>query len=199
SCLAPGGLLVTQNGLPFLQASELRQSVGYFRELFGDAFAYLATTPTYFGGPMSYGWATDNPKLRQHKRRKIARRYEKAGSFPTRPRRPDVHFAPLAVPTYVRERVEAKSKPLEFGQSTDQRAAIGVEGFRHVIRAGDELSRHMACAPGHFGKLGAAAFAAIGVGSIRGADDDYGSTRITLGGKLSRVAADRARLLCVDR
>ena len=28
-CLKPGGLLVTQNGLPFLQASELKQSVGY--------------------------------------------------------------------------------------------------------------------------------------------------------------------------
>src|SRR5262249_22710809 len=82
---------------------------------------------------------------------------------------------------------------------TDQRAAIGVEGFRHVIRAGDELSRHMACAPRHFGKLGAAAFAAIGVESTRGAADDYGSTRSTLGGKLSRVAADGARLLCVDR
>ena len=38
-CLKPGGLLVTQNGLPFLQASELKQSVGYYRELFGDAFA----------------------------------------------------------------------------------------------------------------------------------------------------------------
>ena len=66
-CLKPGGLLVTQNGLPFLQAGELKQSVGYFRELFADAFAYLANTPTYFGGPMSYGWATDNKKLREHR------------------------------------------------------------------------------------------------------------------------------------
>ena len=66
----------------FPPGPELKQSVGYFRELFGDAFAYLATTPSYFGGPMSYGWATDNPKLRHHKRRKIERRYEKAGSLP---------------------------------------------------------------------------------------------------------------------
>jgi len=56
---------------------------------------------------MSYGWATDNPKLRQHKRRKIARRYEKAGSFRTRHWRPDVHVAAFALPTYVRELVEA--------------------------------------------------------------------------------------------
>jgi spermidine synthase len=106
-CLAPGGLLVTQNGLPFLQASELQQSVGYFRELFADASCYLATTPSYFGGPMSYGWATDNAKLRQRKRRKIERRYDKAGSFPTRYWRPDVHVASFALPNYVQELIEA--------------------------------------------------------------------------------------------
>ncbi len=105
-CLKPGGLLVTQNGLPFLQASELKQSVSFFRELFADAYAYLATTPTYFGGPMSYGWATDNPRLRRHKKRKIAERYEKAGAFPTRYWRPSVHVAAFALPTYVRDLVE---------------------------------------------------------------------------------------------
>jgi spermidine synthase len=105
--LAPGGVLVTQNGLPFLQAPELKQSVGYFREMFDDAFAYLATTPTYVGGPMSFGWATDDGELRQHKRRKIERRYAKAGAFPTHYWRPDVHVAAFALPTYVRELVEA--------------------------------------------------------------------------------------------
>jgi spermidine synthase len=104
--LADGGILVSQNGIPFLQAGELKQSVGYFRELFEDAFAYLATTPSYFGGPMSFGWATDDGELRQHKRRKIERRYAKAGSFPTRYWRPDVQLAAFALPTYVRELVE---------------------------------------------------------------------------------------------
>ncbi|HEU4475952.1 MAG TPA: polyamine aminopropyltransferase [Methyloceanibacter sp.] len=105
--LKPGGLLVTQNGLPFLQPDELQQSVGYFRELFGDASCYLAATPSYFGGPMSYGWATDNAKLRQHRRKKIERRYKKAGGFPTRYWTPEVHVAAFALPTYVSELVEA--------------------------------------------------------------------------------------------
>jgi len=104
--LKPGGVLVTQNGLPFLQASELKQSVSYFRDLFDDAFAYLATTPSYFGGSMSYGWATDNKKLRQHRLGKIERRYKKAGGFPTRYWRPDMQVAAFALPTYVRELVE---------------------------------------------------------------------------------------------
>jgi len=115
-CLKPGGLLVTQNGLPFLQAAELQQSVGYFRDLFDDAFAYLATTPSYFGGPMTYGWATDDKKLRQHRRKKIERRYEKAGAFPTRYWRPDVHVAAFALPNYVRELVEVYSRA-SFGRS----------------------------------------------------------------------------------
>jgi len=105
-CLKRGGLLVTQNGLPFLQAAELQQSVSYFRGLFGDASAYLANTPSYFGGPMSFGWATDNAKLRHHRRKKIERRHDKAGAFPTRYWRPDVHIAAFALPPYVRELVE---------------------------------------------------------------------------------------------
>jgi spermidine synthase len=105
--LADGGILVTQNGLPFLQAAELKQSVTYFRDLFDDASAYLATTPSYFGGPMSFGWATDNAKLRKLKTRKIARRHAKAGNFPTRYWSPEVHAAAFALPAYIRELVEA--------------------------------------------------------------------------------------------
>jgi len=106
-CLAPGGLLVTQNGLPFLQGPELQESVGYFREMFKDTFCYLANTPSYFGGPMSYGWATDNPRLRQRKLRKIERRYNKAGSFPTRYWLPDVHVAAFALPNYIGDLIDS--------------------------------------------------------------------------------------------
>jgi len=56
---------------------------------------------------MSYGWATDNAKLRHHKRRKIERRYDEAGAFPTRYWTPEVHVAAFALPTYVSELVEA--------------------------------------------------------------------------------------------
>ena len=105
-CLKSGGILVTQNGLPFLQADELKQSVGYFRDLFSDSFAYLATTPSYFGGPMSYGWATDVAEARRYRVDAIERRYADAGAFATRYWRPDVHVAAFALPTYVRELVE---------------------------------------------------------------------------------------------
>jgi spermidine synthase len=105
-CLKRGGVLVTQNGLPFLQADELKQSVAYFRDLFDDSYCYLATTPSYFGGPMSYGWATNNEKLKEHDGKKIGRRHKKAGRFATRYWSPEVHAAAFALPPYVRELVE---------------------------------------------------------------------------------------------
>ena len=104
--LAPGGILVTQNGLPFLQGPELKQSIGYFREMFDDAYAYLATTPSYFGGPMSFGWATDDGDLRRLRQDAVERRYADAGAFPTKYWRPEVHVAAFALPTYVRELVK---------------------------------------------------------------------------------------------
>jgi spermidine synthase len=104
--LADGGILVTQNGLPFLQAAELKQSVTYFRDLFDDTFAYLATTPSYFGGSMSFGWATDNAKLRKVKPEKLAKRHAKAGGFATRYWSPEVQVGAFALPNYVRELVK---------------------------------------------------------------------------------------------
>jgi spermidine synthase len=100
--LNKGGILVTQNGLPFLQGPQLKRSVAYFRDLFADAFAYLATTPSHVGGPLSFGWATDNEKLRQLSKKKIEKRYDKA-PFKTRYWRPDVHVAAFALPNCVLE------------------------------------------------------------------------------------------------
>jgi spermidine synthase len=105
-CLKPGGLLVTQNGLPFVQAGELRQSVGYFRELFADAWAYLMTNATYFGGMIALGWASDDASLRKVPLSELESRFAKA-RIATRYYRPDVHQAAFALPTFVRELVVA--------------------------------------------------------------------------------------------
>ncbi|MEM7192779.1 MAG: polyamine aminopropyltransferase [Pseudomonadota bacterium] len=104
--LKPGGVLVTQNGLPFLQQDELRTSMGHLRGLFKDVTAYLATTPSYFGGSMSYGWASDDESLRQQSLSRIEKRYEKVGGFETRYWTPELQIAAFALPGYVRELVE---------------------------------------------------------------------------------------------
>jgi spermidine synthase len=103
-CLTPDGILVTQNGVPFMQGGELGDSLNHFRSLFRDASAFMATTPTYVGGPMAYGWATDNLAARRLNRDVIRGRFADAGlKGRTRYYNPDVHIAAFALPNYVRE------------------------------------------------------------------------------------------------
>src|SRR5947207_2711699 len=89
-CMTKGGVLVTQNGVPIFQPAELISSVKKFRKLFAEGACYVAAIPTYVGGHMAIGWATDNPRLRQTPVETIAQRYRKAGSFSTKYLTPEV-------------------------------------------------------------------------------------------------------------
>jgi spermidine synthase len=104
--LNEGGVMLTQNGLPFMQPEELKQSVTYFKELgFKEATAFTATTPGYFGGPMSQGWASKRPDLSQVDADLLWDWYN-ALDIKTRYYDPDVHRGAFALPRYIREIVE---------------------------------------------------------------------------------------------
>ena len=104
-CLARGGVLVTQNGVPILQSGELVSSIRKFRKLFADAGCYVAAIPTYVGGHMAMGWASDNPRLRRMPLASISARYRRAGSFATKYWTPEVHVAAFALPRFIAEQV----------------------------------------------------------------------------------------------
>jgi spermidine synthase len=105
-CMASGAVLVTQNGVPFLQKGELTAAISRFRRLFADGSCYVAPIPTYVGGHMALGWASDDARLRRHSLGTIASRYARAGRFPTRYWTPEVHVAAFALPRFIAERVE---------------------------------------------------------------------------------------------
>ena len=104
-CLKPGGVLVTQNGVPFLQPDELVSSIGHFTSIYKDAGAYIAAIPTYFGGHMALGWASDNPDLRRVSLETLVERFTAAG-LETRYYTPEVHAAAFALPRFIRDLVE---------------------------------------------------------------------------------------------
>lgn len=97
--LAPGGILVTQNGVPFLQGAELTNTMRAFIALFADATCYLATIPTYAGGPMAFGWGTDGA-ARGVDLATLTERFAAAG-FETDYYTPAVHLGAFALPPYV--------------------------------------------------------------------------------------------------
>jgi spermidine synthase len=97
--LTEDGILVTQNGVPFLQGAELTNTMRAFRALFADATCYLATIPTYAGGPMAFGWGTDGP-ARNTPPDVLRGRFEASGIAPGY-YTPEVHMAAFALPGYV--------------------------------------------------------------------------------------------------
>ncbi|WP_339834703.1 polyamine aminopropyltransferase [uncultured Parvibaculum sp.] len=103
--LTPGGVIVTQNGVPFMQGDELQGTMEKFRRLFKVASCYLATIPTYVGGPMAMGWGTDDETLKSVPLAELESRYADAG-LATRYYTPEVHKAAFALPRYVLDLVE---------------------------------------------------------------------------------------------
>jgi len=107
TCLTAGGIITTQNGIPFVQGPELRNSYDRLGALFNDASFYMATIPSYVGGPLAFGWATDNTELRKTSEGTLAGRFLDAG-IETEYYSPDVHRAAFVLPLYVRKILTAQ-------------------------------------------------------------------------------------------
>jgi spermidine synthase len=105
-CMASRAVMVTQNGVPFLQATELETSLGHLRKLFSDVSCYVAAIPTYVGGHMAMGWAASDPKLRGIAVEILRARHAAAAGFSTKYWTPEVQCAAFALPRFIAEIVE---------------------------------------------------------------------------------------------
>ena len=108
--LKEGGILVTQNGLPFLFPDHLAGTTRAFGDLFSQVAPYMFTQPCYFGGPFALNWASDDAGLQDISAKKLGRRQEKRG-IATRYWTPAVHRAAFALPAYVQKVVDAALAP----------------------------------------------------------------------------------------
>jgi spermidine synthase len=99
-CLNKPGVLITQNGLPFLHPDHLRGTMQLFASIFADSATYLVGQPTYFGGPFALAWAANDKSLRATPLATIENRLKVSGISP-RYYTPEVHKAAFALPTYI--------------------------------------------------------------------------------------------------
>jgi spermidine synthase len=97
--LKDDGILVTQNGLPFLFPDHLRDTTRALAGLFDHVAPYMCTQPCYFGGPFALNWASDEDDHLDITQKKLAKRQEKRG-IETRYWTPAVHLAAFALPRY---------------------------------------------------------------------------------------------------
>jgi spermidine synthase len=110
--LKKGGILVTQNGLPFLFPEHLRATTKIFASLFRAASPYMCTQPCYFGGPFALNWASDDPALLDVAEATLARRMTKRG-ITARYYTPAVHRAAFALPGYVAAAVDGLMRAIK--------------------------------------------------------------------------------------
>ena len=109
--LKAGGILVTQNGLPFLFPEHLKATTEIFASLFRAASPYMCTQPCYFGGPFALNAASDGEDLFGVSVGTLESRMAKRG-IETRYYTPVGHLAAFALPAYVEKIVaEAVGRP----------------------------------------------------------------------------------------
>lgn len=98
--LKKGGVLVNQNGVPYMQADEVTMTYRRRKKSFADVGFYIAAVPSYYGGFMTLGWASDNAALRDVPVSTLRRRFA-AAKLKTRYYTPELHGAAFALPQFV--------------------------------------------------------------------------------------------------
>lgn len=99
-CLNEGGILVTQNGTPFMQLGEVQATAGRMNGLFADWHFYMAAVPTYIGGSMTFAWGSTRPEYRQLPIATLRERFAQS-TIETRYYNPEIHQGAFALPQYV--------------------------------------------------------------------------------------------------
>jgi spermidine synthase len=105
--LTERGVVVNQNGVPFMQAQELAETSRRRAKFFPHVTAYVVAVPTYVGGFMALGWAGKDTATTKLSAADLRERAAADGILGrTRYWTPEVHAGAFALPPYVAEQLQ---------------------------------------------------------------------------------------------
>lgn len=106
--LSPGGVLVNQCGVPFMQAEELRETSLRRAQFFAEVSAYVVAVPTYVGGFMTLGWSAKVAGMRSLPVETLRERAAAAGVLGlTRYWSPAMQASAFVLPPYIQDQLSA--------------------------------------------------------------------------------------------
>ncbi len=100
--LKSGGIFVNQNGVPFLQTEELKDTYQHRKPFFKDTGFYVAPVPTYVGGFMAFGWATDELNYRDLSTEELESRMQNIDGE-LKYYNAEIHKAAFALPNFIKK------------------------------------------------------------------------------------------------
>lgn len=103
--LTKGGIFVNQNGVPFLQPEELKSTLKNRKLHFQDVGFYLGVIPTYVGGFMAFGWATDQIENRNISLKELENRFQNIEGE-LKYYTPAIHQACFVLPKFVEDAIK---------------------------------------------------------------------------------------------
>lgn len=99
--LKTGGIFINQNGVPFLQGFEVLLTYQRRKPFFQDTSFYVAPVPTYVGGFMAFGWATDEMGYRDLSLEVLNQRIEQIEGE-LKYYNAQIHKASFALPNFIK-------------------------------------------------------------------------------------------------
>jgi spermidine synthase len=101
------GILTTQNGMPLYMQDVLTDGQKALSESFKNVRFYIACVPTYLGGFMAFGFATDDDTALQRSLKELQDRRNTL-SGPMRYYNSELHQAAFVLPEFIREQLPTK-------------------------------------------------------------------------------------------
>ena len=98
--LKNNGIFVAQNGVCFFQKNQLINSYQKLKKFFVDVSFYHSVIPTYYGGNMTFAWASNNSMLRKIDILTLQSRFKMA-NLKCRYYNTEIHQSSFALPQYL--------------------------------------------------------------------------------------------------
>jgi len=106
--LTEEGIFVNQNGVPFMQIEELVNTYKSRKLHFKEVGFYLGVIPTYVGGFMAFGWATDKKQHQQISLKELEKRLKNVKGE-LKYYTPSIHKASFALPKFVQDKIRSET------------------------------------------------------------------------------------------
>ena len=101
NALSNSGIAVFQNGVPFFQKKELKDTMKYLKSTFNYSGVYLTVVPTYIGGYMALTWSSNAIDI--SKKVNIDKHPKVINKLNTQYYTKEIHYTSFILPKWIKE------------------------------------------------------------------------------------------------